>query len=63
MIMATTMMLTANFYDSNPLVQAEGTMMLTNIRHHSPTDIASLPEALNPQEQFCENLKPLSSNF
>jgi len=38
-----TIKLTANFCDSNPLVQAKGTMVLPSVGHHSPTDTASHP--------------------
>lgn len=38
-----TIKLTANFYDSNPLVLAAGITMLPSVRHHSRTDTASHP--------------------
>ena len=42
-------------------LQASRCFPLSDIIHVQT--LHHIPEALNPQEQFCENLKSLSSNF
>jgi len=59
-----TITLIANFYNTQILwFRLKATQSFPTSGTTQPQTLHHIPEALNPQEQFCENLKSLSSNF